>query len=251
MVQFSYTKSVYTLDDGGLMKENQVEKAYQLISDMIFKYQLPPGSFVSDYTLSKILGMSRTPVRQAIMLLLNDGLVLATGKGFKVPEITLESIDALYDARQCLECSILRFSLQKGIEPASLALLRKEVALEQQCNQDGNIIETLSHDLEFHRILNSLCRNQNLENAFNKLVPQMMMLNVFSLASPNLDTPRVYSEICDAIENGDTDAACSKLAASIESGRVQKKNAIKKFGSYGMEGIYNFIAHSFLASLKK
>lgn len=230
------------------MKENQVEKAYQLISDMIYKYQLPPDSSVSDYTLSKILGMSRTPIREAILLLLNDGLVIATAKGFKVSEITLESIDALYDARLCLECSILRFSMRKGIDADSLALLREVIALEQQCNETGHIIEALDHDLEFHRILNSLCRNQNLESAFNKLLPQMKRLNVFSLASPNLDTPSVYTQICEAIEVNDNEAACTQLETSIESGRIQKKTAIKKFGSYGMEGIYNFIAHSFLTS---
>ena len=232
------------------MEENQVEKACHLISDMIFRYQLPPGSRVSDFSLSKTLGISRTPVRQAIMILLNQGLVISTEKGFKVPEITLESIDELYDARVCLEIAVLRFAMQKGVSKNSLKQLRKEVELEEKCNKSGNMIDALAHDFEFHNILDSLWRNQRLENALGNLKLQMRMLNVLSLASFNLDTPRIYFSICDAIEAGDTEDACAKLTASIESGRQQKKNAMANFGIYGIQGIYSFIANSFKGSLK-
>jgi len=233
------------------MKENQVEKAYRIISDMIFTYQLPPGSFISDFTMSKTLEMSRTPVRQAIMMLLNRGLVITTEKGFKVPEITFESIDELYDARLCLELAILRFSMRRGIKKSSVALLREKVELEAEYCKSGNLIEALDCDLDFHRILNSLCRNQKIEDAYSNLEVQVKKLNVFSLASPNFDTPGIYFEICDAIEVGDCEAACTKLEASIESGRLQKKDAIEKFRSYGLQGIYNFIANSFIVSHKK
>jgi DNA-binding GntR family transcriptional regulator len=227
------------------MKENQVEKAYRLISDMIFKYQLPPGAFISDFTLSKSLEMSRTPVRQAIMMLLNHGLVITTEKGFKVPEITLDSIDELYDARFCLEPALLKFSMLRGIEESSIALLREKIKLEEECYKTEKLIEALDYDLEFHRVLSSLCHNDKLEHAYRNLEFLMIKLNVFSLASPNFDTPKVYSEICDAIEAGDAEDACAKLEASIESGRLQKKNVIEKFRRYGLQGIYNFISNSF------
>lgn len=232
------------------MDENQVEKACHQISDMIFRYQLPPGSRISDFSLSKTLGISRTPVRQAILILLNQGLVVSSEKGFKVPEITLESIDELYDARVCLEIAVLRFAMRKGVGRDALARLRKEVELEEKCNNSGNIIDGLGHDFEFHNILNSLCQNQRLEKAISNLKLQTRMLNVLSLASPNMDTPRVYFSICDAIEAGDTEDACAKLTASIESGRQQKKNAMANFGIFGLQGIYNFIANSFKVSLR-
>ena len=230
------------------MKENQVEKAYRLISDMIFKYQLPPGAVVSDFTLSKTLLMSRTPVRQAIMMLLNHGYVVNSEKGFKVPEITLESIDELYDARCCLESAILRYSMKRGLDKSSIAMLRETIDKKVECYKSGNIIKALDYDIEFHLILVNLCHNQKLVHAYRNIEVQMMKLNVFSLANPNYDTPMVYAEICDTIEAGDIEGACAKLEASIESGRIQKKNAIEKFRSYGLHGIYNFIANSFSSS---
>ena len=228
-----------------LMKENQVEKAYHLTSDMIFKYQLPPGTSISDFTLSKTLGMGRTPVRQAIMMLLNHGLIVTAEKGLKVPEITIESIDELYDARVCLEPAILQLSMRQNIEKQSLDILREKIKLEEECNKANNLIGSLDYDLEFHSVLNSLCRNKTLEHAYQNIEVQMKKLNVFSLAFPNFDTPRVYSEICDAIEAGDIEIACATLTSSIESGRLQKKTAIEKFRSYGLQGIYNFIANIF------
>lgn len=248
VVSFLYTEIVYTISKWEHMKENQVEKAYRLISDMIFTYQLPPSSCISDYTLSKTLEISRTPIRQAIMMLLNQGLIVTAEKGLKIPEITLVSIDELYDARICLETAILRFSMQRGIEKSSIALLREQIELELACIKSENLIDALRYDLEFHRVLNNLCRNQKLENAYSNLELQVKKLNVFSLASPNFETPKVYSELCNIIESGDIEEACKKLEASIESGRLQKKDVIKKFRSYGLQGIYNYIANSFKVS---
>ena len=233
------------------MEDTQVQKAYQLISDMIFRYQISPGMMVSDFALSKVLGISRTPIRQAIMMLLNSGLVVSAGKGYKVPEITLESIDDLYDARVCLEVAILRMSMAKGIDKADIARLRQIVELESKCNDSGDILSSLEHDLEFHKQLNSLSHNMRLESSFENLRLQMKMLNVFSLAAPNFSTPAVYSSILDSIAEGDVELATAKLANSIESGRRQKKTAIEKFGVYGLQGIYTFIAQSYSSAWAK
>lgn len=231
--------------------ENQVEKAYRLISDMIFKYQLPPGASVSDFSLAKILGISRTPIRQAIMQLLSHGVIVATGNGYKVAEITIESIDDLYDARRCLESSILRLSMEKPLDKDIINQIRKEIEIEAKANAEERLFESLEHDLEFHRLLISLCKNNRLEEAFNHLHIQMKMMNVFSLAHPNYDTCKAYSSIVDAVEEGNTEKACKLLEDSIEAGRKQKKEAIEKFGIYGLQGLYRFIANSFQISSKQ
>jgi len=155
------------------MKENQIEKAYRLIFDMIFKYQLPPKVLVSNFTLSKTLGMSRIP------------------------------------------------------------------------NHYENIIEALDYNLEFHRVFSVLYHNQQLNyvNSFLEMLTKKRY--IFSLALPNFDTPRIYSEICNAIEAGYSKNTCAKFEESFELEREQNKNAIEKFNIYGLQGIYNFIANNF------
>jgi len=240
---------MYTHSEKG-MGRSQVDKAYQCISDMIFKYQISPGMSVSDYALSSLLGISRTPIRQAMMMLENNGLIVYTERSYKVPEITLKSIDDLYDARACLEVAILRVSMKKGIKPDEIAKLRQFVAAEDRCNTSGESLAGLEYDMDFHHYLNSLAKNDRLEASYENLHLQMKMLNVFSLANPNFNTPKVYYSIVEAIASGDVELACKRLEDSIEVGRKQKKSAIERFGSYGLQGIYTFIAQSYISATK-
>ncbi len=225
--------------------EDLAQNAFSIIIEKIFSYQLPPGAPVSDFSLSKVLGMSRTPVRQAIMMLVNHGLVEKCDTGYRVAEITLESIDDLYDARQCIEVGILRMAMKKGISSQALESIRDLVNQEKLAFQEERHLDALSADLEFHRKLIGLCRNSRLERASYNLYLQMRMLNVFSLAQLYPGTMAAYNAICDAIEKNDVQTACDLLSESIEKGRIQKKKAVEQFGTEGLQGIYRFIASRF------
>ena len=65
-------------------KPTLVEIAYEKIRNKICDFELYPGQDVSDFTLCKELGMSRTPVRQALVQLEHDGLVKNAGIGKKM-----------------------------------------------------------------------------------------------------------------------------------------------------------------------
>ena len=56
--------------------QSLTDKAYQHVEEMIVTLQLPPGSAISELTLSKRLGMSRTPVGEALQRLAREGLVM-------------------------------------------------------------------------------------------------------------------------------------------------------------------------------
>ena len=76
-------------------KDNSLtNKAYETIRQQIFDFDLFPGQIVSDYLLSKELNMSRTPIRQALMRLKNEGLLEEQigKKNYRVSTITKEDI---------------------------------------------------------------------------------------------------------------------------------------------------------------
>lgn len=58
-----------------------VDQAYEDIKNMICNFELIPGQIVSDFTLSKKMGMSRTPIRQALQKLEGDDLIVDAGAG--------------------------------------------------------------------------------------------------------------------------------------------------------------------------
>ncbi len=80
------------------------EQTYEAIKDMIFAYELEPGEFLSIESLSEELGVSQTPIREALIRLSNNGLVeYNPRRKAQVSEISSEDIDEAYEVRKILE----------------------------------------------------------------------------------------------------------------------------------------------------
>ena len=104
-----------------------VDQAYEDIKNMICNFELIPGQIVSDFTLSKKLGMSRTPIRQALQKLEGDDLIVdaGAGKSYQVSPITEDGIIDLFDAREGIEVAAVRIALEKGIDETRLIELER------------------------------------------------------------------------------------------------------------------------------
>jgi DNA-binding GntR family transcriptional regulator len=81
------------------------DRAYQVLRDEIIEWHLAPGSVLGEVEQAARLGVSRTPLREALTRLVADGLVAAqAGRGLVVAPVSLENVRELYDVRQVLEC---------------------------------------------------------------------------------------------------------------------------------------------------
>ena len=230
--------------------QNLVEKSYDQIAELIYSYKLPPNAVVSDFTLSKMLGISRTPIRQAILRLVTVGLVVETDGGFRVVNITPEFIVDLYEARLTLEIAMLRIAISKGFTKEDFDVLREIANKEDDALSNSRNIEGLEYDMQFHRTLAYMSKNERLNKAYDVCYYQMKMLNVFSLAMINQNAGKDYIEVIDCLEKGEGDKACDILQGCIEKGKLQKLKAIERFGDMGMMGIFNFIATYYESSKK-
>ena len=83
-------------------------QAYTTIKNMILRFELAPGQNVSDFTLANQLGISRTPVREAINFLVRDGLILVTETGQVVSPIDEADLVDLCETREALETMMVR-----------------------------------------------------------------------------------------------------------------------------------------------
>lgn len=224
------------------MKESQTQKAYDTLQEMIFTFRLAPGSRVSDFVLCKTLGMSRTPIRQAMLALASDGLLETDGVHFNVPQLTEKHIDDVYDARICLQTGLLRLAMEKGIPKGDLAQLRTEMEIVSNSENQGDIRTALNHDHGFNYLLASLGGNPMLLSSFSKLQKQIRVISILGMAKPLLKARECFAGICDAIEENDTEKACRLMTDYINTARDHKKNVIMGLSSEGLEGMYNVIA---------
>lgn len=221
-----------------------VSRSYSIISDMIFTYELPPGAIVSDFVLSKKIGISRTPIRQAILKLVADGIVVESENGFHVIGISEEFIHELYEARKCLEVAVVPILIAKK---ADLSPLRELCHKEDECLKSGRYIEALNNDIDYHNGLIEASGNKLLVKAYKVMYMRMKLINLLSLVSLNFKTPEMYLEILDNLESGNEDETCRLLGLQQDLGEKQKIASLKKFGGTGVNNLFNFISGCFVA----
>lgn len=129
------------------------------ILDRIHRGELPPGSRVRDGDLAAQLGVSRTPIREALLHLAGEGVLdAAMGRGFRVPSLDGAELREVGDILGSLESLALRLSPPPA--PDRLDRLRQvDRRLEQT---RGDVSRCLDLEDEWHRILLEACPNRRL-----------------------------------------------------------------------------------------
>ncbi|MCZ9883917.1 GntR family transcriptional regulator [Arthrobacter sp. B2a2-09] len=94
------------------------EKAYAVLREDIIEWRLAPGTVLAEVEQSERLGVSRTPVREALGRLSAEGLTTAAGgRGVVVTDISLEDIDELFELRETLEGKAAALAAERGERP--------------------------------------------------------------------------------------------------------------------------------------
>ncbi|HYI25189.1 MAG TPA: GntR family transcriptional regulator [Thermomicrobiales bacterium] len=154
---------------------------YGAIWDRLATRELAPGERLSDLHLSRELGVSRTPVREALHRLVQDGVVVYhPNRGFFVASFSARDVGEIFDIRTALETLALRTMAQKGV---SLDLASQENALERvtamlgSAREGGDVNEAASSFLEvdqgFHQWIINGSGNQRLIAMTNGLWGQI------------------------------------------------------------------------------
>lgn len=91
------------------------ERAYRTLRDEIVEWRLLPGTVLAEVEQAERLGLSRTPLREALGRLSAEGLTqTARGRGVVVSDISLEDVDELFELREVLECSAAALAARRG-----------------------------------------------------------------------------------------------------------------------------------------
>lgn len=216
-------------------KQSVRMKAYQLIQQKIANGELPAGTLISELAISKELGSSRTPVREAAGQLLAEGLLeLSPGGGLVVTQLSRQGIIDLYELREALEVFAVGRAAREGVRPADqkqlLGLLNETQALLKELKTSGrNELNaeqmkrfTLS-DLGFHALLIRLAANARILKVVNET---RLMIRIFGIQRSGHrrdELERIYKHhraILEAVVNRDVEGARKLLAEHIQaSGR--------------------------------
>lgn len=102
------------------------ERAYAALREDIVEWRLPPGTLLAEVEQAERLGVSRTPLREALGRLTAEGLTAPGGRGVVVTGISLADIDELFELRGTLESRAAALAAERG-DPATFRLLQDEL----------------------------------------------------------------------------------------------------------------------------
>ena len=147
--------------------------ALENIREAIEKGWLKPGERVVEARLSKELGMSRFPIREALCYLEKEGLVETVPfKGVRVARITPQDIEDLMTVRCALEELAVKRTIQR-MTPEKIELLQDIMDQMEGALEEGNKEDILNADLYFHQSICEFAENSRLLNAWLPLASQI------------------------------------------------------------------------------
>lgn len=218
-----------------------VEEAYEKIKQKICDFELYPGQEISDFTLSKEVNMSRTPIRQALGQLEHDGLIYdgGQGRGYIVCEITEAEIRDIFAARECIESMSLKLAMTHAIAGTEFDQLEHINRQMEDMDRAGNVKRQFYFDQQFHNQLVILSGNKRLMRFYETLRIQLSRLRVLSYLERSYQKKAYndHSRVLDCIREGDRDGALEALTAHIQTSEKDYCDLLTNrisLDSYGM-----------------
>jgi DNA-binding GntR family transcriptional regulator len=216
----------------GLFKERTSlgEDVFYYLRDALIDQTIPPGSRLVESRIAEQLGISRTPVREAIHKLeREDWIKKLPAGGYQAMGLTAEDIEETFGIRSVLEAYAARLAAEKHA-PSDLLLLSGKIEAYQACLDrssqsrlnGSNIDELFRLNTEFHDLLYEMSRSPKLIRMINGLRAQIfrfrrMILKQAAMARQSNDDHR---KMLEAIEKRDGDEVESLVREHILKGKT-------------------------------
>jgi len=203
---------------------------FQTLRKAILKGQLQPGERLMEVQLANKLGVSRTPIREAIRKLELEGLVtMIPRRGAEVAEITEKNMRDVLEVRRALEELAVKIACEK-ITEEELEQLRKVSKKFREVMHSDDLMLITETDVAFHEIIYEATGNARLIQILNNLREQMYRYRVEYLKDYNSHgiLAEEHDEIVNALCARQRERACKAIIAHIDNQEVSIINSIKK-----------------------
>ncbi|BAS26249.1 GntR family transcriptional regulator [Limnochorda pilosa] len=206
---------------GKVQAVNRSQLVYDALVSAILDGRLPQGSWLRELRLAEDLGVSSTPVREALTRLINDGLAEhLPGRGVRVVRLDRRDIAEVYDLRAALECLAVRLCVASR-SPEDVSRLSRLLEEMNEVRRRGKIAEYRRRHMEWHGVIMAIAGNHRLQEAFARI-----QLHVDLLVSTTVDAPgepdrsaREHQEILREIAAGNAHQAETLMYAHIQSAK--------------------------------
>jgi DNA-binding GntR family transcriptional regulator len=187
----------------------------------IIKGDFRPNTHLLETQLAEMLGVSRGPVREALVRLENEGLVVNIPyRGRFVAEITPATVREIYSLRRLLE----GFAAEPAVEsitPEQIQHMRALSVEMMEALAEGNFEEFADLDIEFHRVYVAAANHKRLLQTWETLMGishSFIVVNATSFSTGTEVIAQGHEAIIDAIERRDSEALKAAAQGSMDEG---------------------------------
>ena len=203
---------------------------FNTLRKAILKGELKPGERLMEIALAERLGVSRTPVREAMRKLELEGLVvMIPRRGAQVANITEKDLNDVLEVRMALENLSIENACKKMTEE-QLAELKKAAKVFEATMEEGNLVKLAEADVAFHEVIYQSSDNRRLNQVLNNLREQIYRYRVEYLKEEETRKLLVkeHDEIYEAIRNRNVKTAQEISYQHIENQREASVRSIRE-----------------------
>jgi len=213
-----------------LKKENLGSQVFEQVKGMILRGEIRPGRRIVENEIALSMGISRTPVREAVHKLEAEGLLTPLSRGgYAVRGLTVSDIEDTFDIRSILE-SFAGYLAATRHSEGELITLELKIDEFQRYLDRGDLKRLSAVNTEFHEALYELSRSHRLIKMIHGLKDEIHFLRNIILNSEEMArlSNRDHREIVEAIRQRDAKKVERQLKEHIVRGKKFVLNEIKK-----------------------
>ncbi len=202
---------------------NASEVAFQAIRQAIIDGDLAPGQRLREVALARQLGISATPVREALARLQAEGLITFTPRrGAVVPCLEPQDVVEVYELRELLEAHAARRAAEKRAAGEDVALLTRLATLVEEGERlvaARRVADYNQLDVAFHQTLMDLASNWRLRRVFDTVHAQVQAVRLRAITLPGRParSQEEHARLVAAILRADADAAEAEIRHHVAS----------------------------------
>lgn len=214
------------------------ENAYYSIKEKILKRQIKSGQVVTELSLAEQIGYGRTPVREALKKLEQEGLIYTTNRTKRAYLLTVKEIEEIFDIKMCIESAMVKKAIEKGstedfIQLDILLYEFKQISENRPKNSDNEkewMKEWMAKDEELHSHIFKMANNKRAGQLIESLDEQWhkLRLGIVAIEGRIEKSKREHQDFVQAILDKDT----KKAAEAMGDYLLNLKKTIVKLMNY-------------------
>jgi DNA-binding GntR family transcriptional regulator len=205
---------------------NLTTLAYNSIKEYILEGRLDEDSRLTEEFLAGQLGISKSPIREALNRLEAEGLIqIEPRKGAYLRRLATDEINGLYDLREALETHVVRTA---KVTPELLADLRQSLKRQRALLKANDKMHYIQEDTAFHAKLAQATRNRYLCSVLENIQNQIWLSRRRSYDLSSSSAPDDHEAIIKALQKTDSETAQETMRAHIRNVRERLVLALEE-----------------------